>query len=147
LSNLDKFRGDNIAGSSAAKISLNTVLYPNPAKESLNVRNNEAYKLYLNLKDLNGRTVRSAEVNAYGDAILKSIHPELAKRALVEKALQWQNRRMMGGDDFLLQTWNDAKMQLMQAKLDYPIWKPKRESRILTIGPYVERDEFKMPWE
>lgn len=90
---------------------------------------------------------RHPRVNAYGDAILKAIHPELAKRALVEKALQWQNRRMMGGDDFLLQTWNDAKMNLMEAKLTYPIWKPKRKSRILTLGSRVEVDEFKMPWE
>ena len=90
---------------------------------------------------------RHPRVNAYGDAILKAIHPELAKRALVEKALQWQNRRMMGGDDFLLQTWNDAKMQLMEAKLIYPIWKPKRKSRILTIGRAAAIDKFKMPWE
>lgn len=90
---------------------------------------------------------RHPRVNAYGDPILKAIHPELAKRALVEKALQWQNRRMMGGDDFLLQTWSDAKMQLMEAKLTYPIWKPKRKSRILTLGPHVEKDTFKMPWE
>jgi len=90
---------------------------------------------------------RHPRVNAYGDPILKAIPPELAKRALVEKALQWQNRRMMGGDDFLLETWNDAKVQLAQAKLEYPIWKPKRKSRILSLGPYVEEDTFKMPWE
>ena len=80
---------------------------------------------------------RHPRVGAYGDAILKTIHPELAKRALVEKALQWQNSRMMGGDDFLMQRWNDAKMQLEMAKMQYPIWKPKRKSKILTIGGYI----------
>jgi len=80
---------------------------------------------------------RHPRVNSYDDPILKSIHPELAKRALVEKALQWQNRRMMGGDDFLLQTWNDAKMQLEMAKMQYPIWKPRRKSKLLTLGSYL----------
>jgi len=66
---------------------------------------------------------------------------------LVEKALQWQNSRMMGGDDFLMQRWNDAKMQLEMAKMQYPIWKPKSKSKILTLGSQVAEDEFKMPWE
>jgi len=88
---------------------------------------------------------RHPRVNSYDDAILKTVHPELAKRALVEKALQWQNRRMMGGDDFLMQTWNDAKIQLAQAKAEHTIWKPKRRAKLLTIGGTVDTNEFTTP--
>ena len=90
---------------------------------------------------------RHPRVNSYDDVILKAIHPELAKKALVEKALQWQNRRMMGGDDFLLQTWNDAKAQLLMAKMEYTIWKPKSKSRLLILGPYSEGDNLSTPDE
>ena len=90
---------------------------------------------------------RHPRVNTYDDPILKAIHPELAKKATVEQALQWQNRRMMGGDDFLMQTWNDAKAQLMLSKVDYPIWRPKTKSKLLILGGYSEGDNLNAPDE
>lgn len=86
-------------------------------------------------------------VNSYEDPIAETIAPELATKALVLKALEWQNNRMMGGDDFLTQRLNDAKMQYQIAKMEYPIWKPKRRSKLFVIGPHIEKDTFKEPDE
>ena len=77
-------------------------------------------------------------------ALREEIEPELAILLLVERALEWQNSRLQGGDQFLLQRWNDAKQQAQVARAMYPIWKPKRKSKILELDgdsgdhlPYV----------
>jgi len=78
------------------------------------------------------------------DPLREEIEPELAILIMVERALEWQNSRLQGGDQFLMQRWNDAKIQAQQARLMYPIWKPKRKSKILELDgdsgdhlPYV----------
>jgi len=86
-------------------------------------------------------------VSVYSDPIVETVAPELAVKALVLKALAWQNRRMMGGDDYLLQTLNDAKIEYEMAKIEYPIWKPKRSSKLLILGSYVDSDNLKVPNE
>lgn len=76
------------------------------------------------------------KVNSYADVIAEVISPSLAVAACVEQALRWQNSRLGGGDRFLLQRWNDAKCTLEQARMLYPIWRPKRTSqmRLAAVG-------------
>lgn len=45
-----------------------TQVYPNPATETLNVKNNEGNELSLSLKDIQGRQVQTSEVEAFGNA-------------------------------------------------------------------------------
>jgi hypothetical protein len=72
-------------------------------------------------------------VQASTDPVYEGIQPELATLTLVERALEWQNSRLQGGDQFLLQRWNDAKQQTLLARSMYPVWKPKRRSKILQL--------------
>jgi len=84
-------------------------------------------------------------LTAYSSAVAEVIDPELATALLVEKALEWQNSRLQGGDDFLLQRWNDQKQQVVEARANFPIWKPKRRPRLLVVDDYVSQDEFTHP--
>jgi len=66
--------------------------------------------------------------------IYEGLEPELVTLSMVERALEWQNSRLQGGDQFLMQRWNDAKQQAAMARAMYPVWKPKRKSKVLEIG-------------
>jgi hypothetical protein len=73
-------------------------------------------------------------VEAYDHVIAEVIAPSLAVAVCVEQALRWANSRLGGGDNFMLQRWNDAKHTLEQARLQYPIWRPKRNSHLRLAG-------------
>ena len=66
------------------------------------------------------------------------IHPELATLALVEKMYEYRNSRSRGAQEFDVQRWNDAKRQLAEARVRWPIWRPKRMPDILIIGGQVQ---------
>lgn len=85
------------------------------------------------------------ELKVYNSAVVESIEPELAAQVLTEKALEWQNTRLQGGDEFLIQRWNDQKNQVMQAKADFEPSKPRRKARLLIVGTVVEEDQFDYP--
>lgn len=70
----------------------------------------------------------------YSDVVAEVIAPALAIAAGVERALRWQTSRLGGGDRFLLQRWNDAKIELDRARALYPIWKPKRQGEMKISG-------------
>ena len=74
------------------------------------------------------------KLSAYSSIVSETIHPRLASASCVEMCLRWQNSRLQGGDDFLLQRWNDAKMQLEMAKSAHPIWKPRRKPKLMIVG-------------
>jgi len=63
----------------------------------------------------------------------------------VEKALQWQNDRTAGTDEYLLQRLNKAMADSADAMLRYPRWRPEKKARILTPGQYARYDEFTTP--
>ena len=75
-------------------------------------------------------------LNTYADSVAEVIAPELAVATCVERALRWQNSRLGGGDDFLMQRWNDAKQDLAIVKRAYPIWHPQTTnmSRLAGVG-------------
>jgi hypothetical protein len=72
-------------------------------------------------------------VSAYSDVFSETIAPELAAAAAVERALRWQNSRQGGGDPFLMQRWNEAKIELARARVNFPIWTPRRVSKLLKV--------------
>ena len=81
----------------------------------------------------------------YGDEVYEGFPDPLVLAACVEKALVWQNSRMMGGDDFLLQRLNDARVDLQIARASYHPWKPKARPGLLIVGPAEEKDRFTYP--
>ena len=84
-------------------------------------------------------------VQAYSDDIYAGFNPELITLMLVERALEWQNSRLQGGDPFLMQRWNDAKQQAAMAKQNYRVWKPIRRAGLMIVGSHVEEDRFSYP--
>ena len=85
-----------------------------------------------------------ARVSGSTDAVDERIHPELAISLLVERMYEYRNSLNRGSVPFDLQRWNDAKVQSQTAFLKYPIWKPKRKSKVLELDgdsgdhlPYV----------
>lgn len=98
-----------------------------------------------------GRTVRiwymgvHPTLTTYSSVVVETIEPELATALLVEKALEWQNSRLQGGDDFLVQRWNDQKQQVLAARAQFPISKPKRRPRLMIVSGHVAEDEFTHP--
>lgn len=73
-------------------------------------------------------------LSAYDDVVAEVIAPELAVAAGVERALRWQNSRLGGGDNFLLQRWNDARVELERLKSEHPIWRPARRGHLNLAG-------------
>jgi hypothetical protein len=84
-------------------------------------------------------------LNTYEDAVYEGFPDQLVLAAAVEKALIWQNSRMMGGDDFLLQRLNDARVDLQIARASYKPWQPVSRPRLLITGNVVEGDRFTYP--
>ena len=76
---------------------------------------------------------RHPYIQASTNPIYEGFEPELVTLTMVERALEWQNSRLQGGDQFLMQRWNDAKVQAQLARARYPVWKPKRKSKILQL--------------
>jgi len=67
------------------------------------------------------------------------IHPELVVPLMVERMYEYRNSRNRGSVAFDLQRWNDAKIQAQQARIMYPVWKPKKKSRILELDGEGDR--------
>ncbi len=74
------------------------------------------------------------EVTASTAIIDGRIHPELATLALVDKMYQYRNSRSRGAEEFDVQRWNDAKRQLAEARVRWPISRPKKKATITVIG-------------
>jgi hypothetical protein len=73
-------------------------------------------------------------LNSFDDSVAEVISPELAVAACVERALRWQNSRLGGGDAFMMERWNEAKIELGRAILQHPIWRPGRAARSRLAG-------------
>ncbi len=73
-------------------------------------------------------------LSAPDDAVASAIAPELAVAAGVERALRWQNARLGGSDPHLATRWQQAQEELAAARRMFPIWKPRRAARMLSVG-------------
>src|SRR3990167_4318150 len=81
-------------------------------------------------------------VTASTHLIDRRIHPELAIASLVDKMYEYRNSRSRGAQDFDIQRWNDAKSQLAEARVRWPIWHPKKRARTLRIEGEGMRDSL-----
>jgi hypothetical protein len=87
-----------------------------------------------------------SRVSGSSGAIDARIHPELAISLLVERMYEYRNSLNRGSVPFDLQRWNDAKVQAQTAFLKYPIWKPKKKSKILDLDGDDGRDHLPFPY-
>jgi len=98
-----------------------------------------------------GRTVRiwyegwHPALNAWNDVIAECLAPEAVIAKLVKLALQWQNTRLQGGDDFLLQRETQAAQEVVEIEAKTRMWKPRRRPRLLVIGQHIDEDQFDYP--
>jgi hypothetical protein len=72
-------------------------------------------------------------VQAATDSIYEGFHQELVTRAVVYQAYLWQNARLQGGDDFLLQREQLAEKHFLEAMQIFPVWRPKKRPRLMTM--------------
>ena len=61
---------------------------------------------------------RHPRVSAYNDSIVESLNPDTIVKMLTLTALQWQNRRLSGGDEFLVNMQNDLAQEVAVAKAE-----------------------------
>ena len=80
-----------------------------------------------------------AEVWVSSAAIDERVHPELAVALMVERMYEYRNSRNRGSVAFDLQRWNDAKIQAQTARVLYPVWRPRRKSKILELDGSGDR--------
>ena len=72
------------------------------------------------------------------------IHPELAETLLLDRMYEWWVSKTQGSNPFDLQKWNDIKIMVQEAKVRYPIWRPKKKAKILALGA-GEEDHLPYP--
>lgn len=73
-------------------------------------------------------------MNAYNDPVSEAIHPNLAQAALIEKLTGWYVKQQNGKDNFWREAWNRAQNDLVLAKQQYPVWKPKPRAIMFNLG-------------
>lgn len=75
-------------------------------------------------------------VSASTHLVDSRIHPELSVALMVEKLYEYRNSRSRGALDFDVQRWNDAKSQVAEARVRWPIWKPRKRTKTIHISDY-----------
>jgi hypothetical protein len=73
----------------------------------------------------------------------EAIHPELAVLLLVEKMYEYRNSRARGAEEFDIQRWNDAKQQVSEARIRWPITAPRRKPKLMIPG-YVQTGQTRV---
>lgn len=71
-------------------------------------------------------------LTVYSSVINEAIPRPLLQAVLVEKALEYQNRRTNGTDQFLLQSWQDARQAKKDAMGMFKFAKPKRNPKLFS---------------
>ncbi len=72
-------------------------------------------------------------LRAFDDPVAAAIAPELAVAAGTERALRWQAARL-GSDTALQSRWQRAQVELESAQRAFPIWKPQRAAKFLSVS-------------
>ena len=75
------------------------------------------------------------------DVIAEGLDPELVVRALVARALSWQNTRLQGSDPYLLQKENAEAQKFENQRVLTPIRRRKTKPQYLIVGPNDSGDD------
>ena len=82
----------------------------------------------------------------YDDVVHDSFDPELVVLQLVVKALEWQNGRSGGTDEYLLQRLGDARQELANRLVTTRPYRAKRKPKLLIVGRnQASDDQFTYP--
>jgi len=73
-------------------------------------------------------------VSASTHIIHEDVSQELAVLLLVEKMYEYRNSRARGAEEFDIQRWNDAKQQVAEARVRWPIEQPRRKPKLMIPG-------------
>jgi hypothetical protein len=71
-------------------------------------------------------------LRSFDDPVASTIAPELAVAAGIERALRWQTARL--GDSALQARWEGAQAVLESARRAFPVWKPQRAAKMLSVN-------------
>ncbi len=74
-----------------------------------------------------------ADLSDYDDEIYEGFPDNLVVAMCTEACLRWQNARLGGGDDFLVQLWNESKDLVASAERKSQIWQPPTKQPTLEI--------------
>ena len=85
-------------------------------------------------------------VRTYSGTIYEGFHPELVVWESVYHIYRW---KVSQGDDMYLELMKDANEQRQEMRALHPVWKPKREPKLLIVKPYsqLHEDEMTVPNE
>lgn len=94
-----------------------------------------------------GRTIKlvymgiHATVSAYNSEISDDIHPKVATLASLLECLKWYNNRdeNQGANEYFTWLMQNTEQQLMQAKAEFPIPKPRKTPNWFSDGIYQDR--------
>ena len=83
---------------------------------------------------------------AYSDVVAEVFDPEMVVQAFVAKALEWQNTRSQGADQFMLQRGQKAEQKLANLMVERPRQRVKRRPKLLIVGRHdADDDQFTYP--
>ena len=81
-------------------------------------------------------------LTTYSSVISETIAPELAFAAALERAVSWQHTRLGGTNRFLFQKLNAVQIELNNARVLHPMWKPDKVAKLNIVGQrYVDVGE------
>jgi len=86
------------------------------------------------------------QITASSHIIDARIHPELAVASMVDKMYEYRNSRSRGAQEFDIQRWNDAKSQLAEARVRWPVWKPRKRTKTIRISEMGYGDNYAPPY-
>ncbi len=88
---------------------------------------------------------KHAVVNNHDDVIYEGFHPELVLWETIYQLLMWQNGRLSGSDEAIIQQLNNASQKRNEMRNLHKVWRPKRKQGLLILTKYVDRNEFVTP--
>jgi hypothetical protein len=87
------------------------------------------------------------KMTVYTSVINEEWDRELVVRAVVARALEWNNNRINGSNKYLVQAWNMAEQKLAERKLTHPVERGGTRNILWSFGDTEEDegDEFSAP--
>jgi hypothetical protein len=85
------------------------------------------------------------KLTIYSSVVNEHLDRELVVRAVVARALEWNNNRINGSNKYLIQAWNQAEQRFAERKLTHPASRSGKRNILWAFGDTDEIDEFSVP--